>query len=514
VDYASQNGWRPNNDFTQLGYSVAAKLQLTPQDSVFVQSIFSDFQSGDLRQYFDPAQADRSLRVKELQEPNLFAGLHHEWDPASHTLLLGSRLQDDFRLRTSGTEILTIEKRDGVNSEVAPSPFNTFSLAHRAELVTASAEAQQFWQLPNHTLILGARYQDGETKSRSEPDKQGASVFNVAYPTNAQQVSTDLRRLSLYGYHHWHLFDPFWLATGLSYDWLRYPENIDLPPISSRQREKDRLSPKAGFVWDLPGHASLHGAYTRSLGGLYYDTSVRLEPTHLAGFNQAWRSLIPESVGGLAAGAEFETWGLELEKRFPSRTYLALRAERLTSHADRTLGVYDLELRPVVQTPVPSGTPERLDFQEDLLIVTVNQLLGRDWSLGARYQISVAELEDRLTALDSGQPLQTYPKAIQKNDATLHQLRLFAGFNHPSGLFAEAQAIWNAQSNRGYSPDRPGDDFWQGNVLIGYRFPRRTAEVTLGLLNLTGQNWRVNALQLRPELSCERMLVVRLQLNL
>jgi hypothetical protein len=51
----------------------------------------------------------------------------------------------------------------------------------------------------------------------------------------------------------------------------------------------------------------VRGAYTRSLGGIYHDNSVRLEPTGVAGFNQAFRSLIPESVAGPVPATEFET---------------------------------------------------------------------------------------------------------------------------------------------------------------------------------------------------------------
>ena len=45
---------------------------------------------------------------------------------------------------------------------------------------------------------------------------------------------------------------------------------------------------------------------------------------------------------------------------------------------------------------VPSdaaSTRQSLDFQERTLSLTLNQLLGKQWSLGARYQISDADLD-------------------------------------------------------------------------------------------------------------------------
>jgi len=85
--------------------------------------------------------------------------------------------------------------------------------------------------------------------------------------------------------------------------------------------------------------------------------------------------------------------------------------------------------------------------------------------------------------------------------------------NHPSGCFARAEALWNVQSNRGYLVDRPGDDFWQFNSYVGYRFLRRRAEIRVGLLNLTDRNYRLNPLNLHAELPRERTLTVSLKFD-
>ena len=68
--YASQSGVRPNNDSELLTLSAAARFQLSPQDTVFVQVVSTEFESGDVRQYYDQVQADPALRVKESQESN------------------------------------------------------------------------------------------------------------------------------------------------------------------------------------------------------------------------------------------------------------------------------------------------------------------------------------------------------------------------------------------------------------------------------------------------------------
>jgi hypothetical protein len=109
-----------------------------------------------------------------------------------------------------------------------------------------------------------------------------------------------------------------------------------------------------------------------------------------------------------------------------------------------------------------------------------------------------------------GMPQTFTPRS--RTEAVLNNVNLFAIFNHPCGFFAEGQALWYSQNNIGYS-GTPGDDFWQFNVFAGYRFPRRRAEITLGLLNLSDQNYKLNPLNIYNELPRERTLAVRFNLN-
>ena len=101
----------------------------------------------------------------------------------------------------------------------------------------------------------------------------------------------------------------------------------------------------------------------------------------------------------------------------------------------------------------------------------------------------------------------------QRTEGLLQQLSLSAIYNNPCGFFAQEEAQWYGQSNSGYTPGEPGADFWQFNAFVGYRFLHRKAEVTLGLLNLTGQNYNLNPLNLYNELPRSRTLALRLQLN-
>ena len=87
-------------------------------------------------------------------------------------------------------------------------------------------------------------------------------------------------------------------------------------------------------------------------------------------------------------------------------------------------------------------------------------------------------------------------------------------FNHHSGFFAGLDANWYMQDVDGYGPDFQNNDFWQFNATAGYRFWRRRAEVSVGLLNLTDQDYRLLPLNFYADLPRERTVLMRLRLRL
>ena len=80
-------------------------------------------------------------------------------------------------------------------------------------------------------------------------------------------------------------------------------------------------------------------------------------------------------------------------------------------------------------------------------------------------------------------------------------------------MFSQFEADWYSQSNHGYAGAQPGDEFWQLNLVAGYRFPRRRAEVSLGLLNLTDSDYHLDPLTFYSELPRGRTLAARLRFN-
>ena len=497
----SENGQRPNNDLQQLALSAQFKQQMTAQDSVYGQLAYADASSGDVAQHFAQTNFSAGLRLRESQEPNAFLGYHREWSPGVHSLIFAGRLHDFFRMQDPAAAIPFLQRSGGAITEVSTVPQ---SIALRSDLTAYTVEGQQIIQFGPHTTIAGLRYQT----ARAETLDSVVDTFNqtVAMPN----VSSDLDRFSLYAYHQWQIIEPLHLTAGLSYDWLHYPRNIDTSPITGAEDETARLSPKAGLVWTPATDTHVRAAYTRSLGGVFFDNSFRLEPTQIAGFNQAFRSLAPESAVGLVPATRFETAGLGLDHKFKSNTYLGVEGEWLRSRGARLVGVLTNHL--IIPTPdTPGSTRQTLEYEEKTVLITANQLIGRDWALGARYRLSLADLTGRFTEV----PLSALnvSQINQDEQALLHQLTLFLNYNHPCGFFAQVQSIWSSQHNRGYNGSRPGDDFWQHNIAAGYRFARRRAELQLALLNITDRDYQLNPLNLYSELPRERTLAASLKFN-
>ena len=506
AQFISQNGQRPNNDIQQGRLIGTFKQQLTPRDSVYLQIGTFKSHAGDLAQYYDPASANPNFRVNEDQVPTVYAGYHHEWAPGLDTLLLVSHLRDHLTFNNSqSSEIFFL--RDGFGGgilDVGTTPLN--DLGFQSDFELTSVELQQIWEGEYHSLVVGGRYQTGSVENNSFVQQQDPFGVTTAFNSSVQP---SLQRINGYAYLQVRPISILRLTGGFSYDDLTFPDDADLPPLTGAERHRSLFSPKAALELDTWRGGHLRAVYTRSMGGLYFDSSVRLEPAQLAGFTTAFRSSIPESVEGLVPGTAFETWGIGFDQSLPSGTYFGVEGDILNSDAQRGVGALSGFLFPTT----PTVTDQSLNFHERTLSLYLNQLLGQSWSLGANYSLSEAKLEERLMDVPASSVNLPSPPFTRNERALLGHLQLHIIFNHATGWFAEWDSDYFRQDNVGYIPDIPGDSFWQHNVFAGYRFPRRRAEIRLGLLNLTDQHYRLNPLNLQNELPRVRTFTASMKLN-
>lgn len=511
--YRNDHGQRINNDIEQRQFSGQFKQQLTPHDTIYFSATDYRAKGGDVGQRYDQTMVLPRARTLDAQEPVLLAGYHREWSPGHHTLFLGARLGDEFGVRNSAAGLVPIE-RDQSGNITGLAPRGSLNEIYKSKLTIYSAELQQIMEQPGHSTVVGGRYQGGEFDTSVDHNRFVSPLFfsDLQYEAH-QRISADFERISFYGYHTWTVVDELRLIGGLTYDHLMFPANFRSTPIQEGEETASRLSPKAGLIWTpLPGSAVRVG-YSQGLGGASIDQSFQIEPSQVAGFNQSFRSIIPESVVGATAGARFESTAFSLEQRFSTDTYVGLSGEWLKSKVSREVGGIDF---PQSNDPVLTGTPghirQRLDYDERALTLTLNQLVGENWAFGARYRVSQADLDNDYPQLRPGLPVAG--SGIQPRshpESFLHHVAFHAIYNHRCGFFSQVQALWYGQDNDGFATSEPGDEIWQFNGFAGYRFWQRRAEVTLGVLNIADNDYKLEPLNFYNELPRERTFVARLR---
>lgn len=501
--YRSLEGDHPNAGSERTQLSLQTKYAVSPDDELYLQIGTANGRSGDPFLHLDPALTDPDLHAVERQEPSLYAGWHHTWSPSHHTLLLASWLRDRLELtdpahaipflRQSAGQILSVDTERAV-----------FDLRQESDFDLRSIDLQHLWSSPKYGLVAGVRYQDGDLEN-------AATLAGPLPPPFAQQQTENaMERIDLYADAFWRPIDALRLSAGIGFHHLRYPANADLPPLSEVQDSRDLLAPRLGAVWDLLPRTHLRAAYAQSLGGLYFDDSLRLEPTQVAGFTTSYRSLIPESVAGLLPASRFETAALGLDHAFTNGLFLGIDLQRLRSDGQREIGAAANSL-PIPLPDTVTSTTEDLDLEEHALGAYATLLLGRDVSLGVRYQFTDRQLDDRYPQI----PSTTVGLDQLERDlaSRLHTVSLSTQFHHPTGWFAEWQSVWRLQDNSGTGVPTAEEDFWQHHVFAGYRFPRHRAELRLGILNIADTDYRLHPLSLDLPLPRERTFTASLKLN-
>ncbi len=502
------NGQRVNNHSEQRAFALTLKSQVTTSDDLYLQVEDLHNRAGDVAKLYDPNHAKVNFQVREKKEPDIYAGWHHEWTPGSHTLVLVSRLNDRLTIHDDLPNVLTLRQIGGVVSQAAYNQLNAVPLIldDRSGFMLYSAELQQLWESAHQSFIFGGRWQTGEVKTGGTLAPAFASTVNFT----DQSGQGNFRRGNAYGYYSLRPWDNLTLTGGASFDHLDFPENADFAPVSLRETSREQISPKAGVLFSPWKRGLFRAGYTRSLGGLFFDNSVRLEPTQVGGFNQAFRSLIPESAAGLLAGAEFETASLGFDQSFARGTFFGLEAEWLASKGERVVGtITNSTFLPIYDSP--GGTRQHLDFHEQNLSAYAAQLLGDFFSVSARYRLSEAKLLGEFP--DLPRTVVGLSQLEQNNRAVLNQVSFALNLNLPAGIFAQWESSWYHQNNFGYSPGLPETEFWQHNFMLGYRFAHRHAELRLGVLNIFGTDYRLNPLNLTGELPRTRWLTTSLRLN-
>ncbi|MGV3773776.1 MAG: tetratricopeptide repeat protein [Verrucomicrobiales bacterium] len=531
--YRSDPGEYLYSGLEQQSFFAQAKQRLGSNDHIYLQGIVSEHRSGDRYPYYNPAQADPTLQIREKQQPLLALGWHHIWHPGSHTLLLLSggtaeqRISTDYhpvllgRINTNGIiDGVPVPTRDFPNS-----PYGTLNLKRDFEFY--SGEIQQILKEGRHQLVLGARFQTGEFENQSllgntsrtalgsrnssaPPPSPNAPVFRgVSY---SQSISPELARAEGYGYYQLEITESLIAAAGLSYSWLEFPMNPITSPLSEAVAQKDEFSPKGGLQWNFAPNWNAALTYARTLGGASFENSFRMEPTHVLGMNQAFRSVVPfENL----PGERTDIGALRINGKIGDTIYTGAEANLLFTEAEHVIGIGLLDPE---KKPGPSGDASfagwrdlsrEVNFEERSLKVYLHKIWFDAITTGARHGLTASRMKQNLNSF----PRELYPEVFDIEESRLFATQLFMAVNHHSGIYAQADAEWFVQRNSGFGIGNGEADFWQYHLWIGYRFPGRYFDLRAGVLNLTDQDYRLQPLSLTTQIPRERTFFTSLRIQ-
>jgi len=564
--YRNDPGERPHSAMDLKELYGQLKWQVTPDDIFYFLGKWSAQTNGDMFQSYDNKAESPGFRFDENQHPGLLlAGWNHRWAPGSNTLFLGGWLSVDQSLSDPASQQLLIQRdtsamhpgfmqtnalqqeeftdpalrnsvglgSDGKSLVYSPNllraiaPYigtgaletvanGTFGFETRRKIDIASAELQHIYQTDTNTLLFGGRWQQGRIETDAtltfiRPTYTGG----FSLPASDQHFESDFRRIGLYLYDYWKVLPQLTLIGGLTWDSINHPDNFRNPPINDTQRQDQRLSGKFGFTYQPSRDFTLRGMAASGMGGLTFDESVRLEPTQLAGFNQAYRTVISESLVGSVEAPYYHTFGLSAEGHFDTRTWWGAAVNLIKQDVTRTLGTftgYDSQafvsydgLGNLIQNQTlayfPSGTTQQLDYREASLAVTLNQLIGDEFAIGLGYHLTRSELHTVYPQL------QGWSGSDLTDKATLQELSLYANWNSPTGLFAHVEANGYHQSlddDPARHLNRSGDSFVQFNAWAGYRFDHNMCEIAAGILNIGNSDYQMSPLTPYGQIPRER----------
>lgn len=498
------DGYRPNQDTERYTAFLQMKHALTARDSIYLNLKFQDFKGGDLRQLYDPSTYDPDFRFEQEQAPVTILGYQHQWSPESRTLLLGGALSDKISAKDPSGSVLAML----VDPTVLQQPVGIQTdLSQERETEVYFGEAQHIWSDERQTLLVGARFNTGSFPTENT---LGIPTSALVLPSDPFTLSAepDYERWVAYAYYTRELWKGLWATAGLAYDWQEYPLNSNQPPVSDELEQSSEWLPKFGLVWTPKDEVTLRLGYARSQAGATFDESVRLEPTQVAGFTQSFRTLVNESLVGGLSSPLFDIAGASVSWKLPTDTYLG--AEGFIRKASATKGVGVLGIDGLFSYNDTFLLREELDYQEWGGSAYVNQLLGEEWALGARYTYTHGELDRAFPELSAA----GVNGFSSEESSSLHQAEAYLIWNGASGWYSRLNARFFSQDNSGYAPARPGDSWTQLDFAVGKRFFDSRGTLECGVLNLTDENYRFNPVLTQPEHPRERVFFVEMRFDL
>jgi tetratricopeptide (TPR) repeat protein len=447
------DGFRRNNDLEQRVGNAFVQFRPSHATSLQAELRASEAHKGDLSMLFDRAEFSPTLRQDESVD-SVRLGLRREL--SDRATLLSSLIYHDVEVVTTSGPLFSRTTDVGGYSVDVQHVYRASRWHTSAGFVYSSQDRLDVTTL---AAPLPSQPAAGQSSSEAGSDLQQESAY--VYATLAVQPRLDI-------------------TIGASAD-----------RVATVGLQGSRLNPKLGMLWEPTDRTTVRAAAFKTLQGPLVskrNIQPRLEPVHVAGFNQ------------LFFGADAERasrYGAAIDHQFSAALFGG--AEISTRKLDVPLRIF-----------VPPSTTETL------ISVAADEYLRRaylNWAPTARFSFS-AEYEAE--KFDNGGELLNGFTTMQ-----LRRLPLELRYFHPLGVTAGLRASHIRQDGRfgglSFGPGSPielgEDDFWVFDASLGYRLPDRRGLLSLNIHNLFDQEFRFQDTDPEnPRVLPERMVSFRFTL--
>jgi tetratricopeptide (TPR) repeat protein len=427
------DGWRENNDLKHDIYNTFVQIALTPSTSIQFEHRRHEKESGDLDLTYEAEDLDPGER-NEIDQRIDRIGLHHEFSSKGHLIasiidqkvMLAKRLYNWFYLSEEDTG-----SYPALVDGSARMKFDNESLLYEAQLIQP---------LYDHTFTVGG----GHFSADRTLVKEEWNTFYYQLPDEVVVVSGSppiLFDKVNPKFNNFYLYSQLVLPAGVN-----LTLGVSYEDTEASYYSEEQASPKFGLTWEAMDNLVLRAAYIESISRPHFLYQT-IEPTQVAGFNQLFH---------IGQGSVIEQFGVGVDVQLTNT---------LSAGTDFT--------RKDIQVPWNNLAAE------DFYNVIDHELshIYFHWAATNRLGIRIGYEKDFFTGILSPQKVKTKRVPIGIN------------YHWPFGLFIKAEGIYiNQEITRlGYLEDR--EDFWNFDIVTGYRFPNRYGKIELILKNLLNEKF-------------------------
>jgi tetratricopeptide (TPR) repeat protein len=424
------DGWRQNADQDDKIANAFMQYQLTYKTSIQAEYRYRETDNGDIQLRFFEDDFRENLSAEETTK-TIRAGFRHAFSP-------GSTLIGNFSYQ------------DGDATEEDEPVANVFSNAE-GKRDSGGGELQYLLRSNYINIVTGAGYFQVDGDDRVTVD--AATGLPPPFPpfVRLQDLHFDRDSDHVNGYVYSYIDLPMdlTLTVGGSYD--------DFQADGKELKDKDQFNPKFGITWNPFSGTTLRGAAFRTLKRTLI-TDQTLEPTQVAGFNQffddfnttdAWR------------------YGGAVDQKFTDSIY---------GGAEYTYRDMDV---PFFDTNV---NRERTLHWEEKIFRSYLFWTPHEW-VALRAEYLWERFERNRGFADGARRVETNYVPLGIN--FFHPIGLSASL---TGTYVDQQGSFERQGSFG-TFENGDDDFFLVDAAIRYRFPKRYGFFTVGVSNLTDENF-------------------------